>query len=223
MWPGTPPSTTCWPTRSSTSWATSWSPTVSGRRRTRYFTAANKISSGLESKLLVQNGSQAWFIEGLGDSVQSLDADALGVLYLASKSETTNAQKVLSYTNSAFAVSGRSIAKSTSTDTYNDTYAAPGPFSGFKPFIGTGAPDVMWTEGSAEMVLSDMAVGQSSTALEHVAAGDRGPDPDLRPPHGRPYGHQRHLQRRVPRVAVGRRGAWLMLATAHPTLFPSQS
>ena len=196
-----------------------------GQRSTAntYFTAANKISSGLESKLLVQNGSQAWFIEGLGDSVQSLDADALGVLYLASKNETTNAQKVLSYTNSAFAVSGRSIAKSASTGTFNDTYAAPGPFSGFKPFIGTGAPDVMWTEGSAEMVLSDLAVGQSSTALNTsllaVAAltPTSGPLMADRTVTNLTYSAEFHVW---PSAAAG---AWLMLATAHPTLFPSQS
>ena len=64
----------------------------------------------------------AWFIEGLGDNVQSLDADALGVLYLISKNETTNAQKVLAYTNNAFAVSGRSVTKSTSADTFNDAH-----------------------------------------------------------------------------------------------------
>jgi hypothetical protein len=188
-----------------------------------YFTAANKISAGIESKLLVQNGSQAWFIEGLGDNVQSLDADALGVLYLMSKNETTNAQKVLAYTNSAFAVSGRSITKSTSADTYNNTYAAPGPFSGFKPFLGTGAPDVMWTEGSAEMVLADLAVGQSSTALNtsllaiSALTPTSGPLMADRTVTNQTYSAEFHVW---PSAAAG---AWLILATAHPTLFAPQS
>ena len=196
-----------------------------GQRSTanNYFNPANKISSGIESKLLVQNGSQAWFIEGLNDNVQSLDADALGVLYLASKNETTNAQKVLVYTNSAFAVSGRSITKSTSADTYNTTYADAGPFSGFRPFIGTGAPDVMWTEGSAEMVLADLAGGQSSTALNTsllaIAAltPTSGPLMADRTVTNLAYGAEFHVW---PSAAAG---AWTMLATAHPTLFPSQS
>ena len=188
-----------------------------------YFNPANKISSGLESRLLVQNGSQAWFIEGLADSVQSLDADALGVLYLASKHETTNAQKVLAYTNSAFAVSGRSIARSAGADTYNNTYAALGPFSGFKPFLGAGAPDVMWTEGSAEMVLADLATGQSSTALSTsllaIAALTPASGPLMadRAATNMAYSAEFHVW---PSAAAG---AWLMLATAHPTLFPSQS
>jgi hypothetical protein len=195
--------------------------TSDGQRSTAntYFNAANKISSGLESKLLIQNGSQAWFIEGLGDNVQSLDADALGVLYLVSKNETTNARKVLTYANSAFAVSGRSIAKSTATDTYNTTYAATGPFSGFKPFIGTGAPDVMWTEGSAEMVLADLAAGQSSTALNTSLLAISGLTPA-----GGPLMADRTVTNLAssaefhvwPSAAAG---AWLMLAGAHPTLF----
>jgi hypothetical protein len=196
-----------------------------GQRSTAnsYFTAANKISSGIESKLLVQNGSQAWFIEGLGDSAQSLDADALGVLYLIGKGETTNAQKVLGYTNGAFAVSGRSITKSTSTDTYNNTFAASGPLSGFKPFIGTGAPDVMWTEGSAEMVLADAAAGQSSTALNTSLLAIAGLTPTSGPlmadrtVTNLTYSAEFHVW---PSAAAG---AWLILATAHPTLFPSQS
>src|ERR1700758_3485428 len=54
--------------------------TADGNRPTAntYYSAANQISAGIESKLLVHNGSTAYFIEGLGDNVQSLDADALG-------------------------------------------------------------------------------------------------------------------------------------------------
>jgi len=195
--------------------------TADGQRSTAnsYLTAANKISSGLESKLLIQNGSQAWFIEGLGDNVQSLDADALGVLYLVSRNETTNAQKVLAYANSAFAVSGRSIAKSTATGAYNNTYAAAGPFSGFKPFIGSGAPDVMWTEGSAEMVLADLAAGQSATALDTSLLAISGLTPASGPlmadrtVTNLAYSAEFHVW---PSAAAG---AWLILAAAHPTLF----
>jgi hypothetical protein len=153
--------------------------------------------------------------------VQSLDADALGVLYLASKHETTNAQKVLAYTTSAFAVAGRSITTSTSAGTYNDTYAATGPFSGFAPFIGAGAPDVMWTEGSAEMVLADRAVGQSATALDSsllaIAALTPASGPLMadRTVTDLAYSAEFHVW---PSAAAG---AWLMLAAAHPTLFAS--
>jgi hypothetical protein len=114
-----------------------------------YYNAANKISSGIESNLLVHNGSDVYFIEGLGDSIQALDADALGVMYLQDHGETNNAQKVLAYTQTAFALTGRSIVKSSDPATYNETYSAAGPFSGFAPYLGTDAPDVLWTEGTS--------------------------------------------------------------------------
>jgi hypothetical protein len=142
--------------------------TADGSRSTAntYLSAANKISGGIESKLLVHNGSTAWFIEGLDDNVQSLDADALGTLYLESHGENTVAQEVLAYATSAFAVSGRSIVRSSNPATYNMDYGAGGPFSGFRPYLGTGAPDVLWTEGSAEMQLAEASLGQSTSVVK---------------------------------------------------------
>ena len=131
-----------------------------------YFNAANKISAGIESKLLVHNGSTAYFIEGLDDNVQSLDADALGTLYLESHGENTVAQEVLAYATSAFALSGRSIVHSSDNATYNMDYAARGLLSGFRPYLGTGAPNVLWTEGSAEMQLAQASLGQSTAAVK---------------------------------------------------------
>lgn len=188
-----------------------------------YLNAANKISAGIESKLIVHSGSQAWFIEGLGDNVQSLDADALGVLYLVSKNETGVAQQVLSYTQSAFAVSGRSIAKSTSAATFNDTYAIAGPFSGFKPFVGTNAPDALWTEGSAEMELADAALSQPTATLNASLLAIYALTPTVAPlmsdrtltdPN---YSAEFHVW---PADAAG---AWFLLAQKRPTLFPKVS
>ncbi len=33
------------------------------------------------------------------------------------------------------------------------------------PYLGTGAPNVLWTEGSAEMLLADSSLGQSTSPL----------------------------------------------------------
>jgi hypothetical protein len=136
-----------------------------GSTATTYYAAASRIASGIESNLLVRSGSTAYFIEGLGDSIQALDADALGAMYLASRGESTLAQEVLAYAQSAFALSGRSIVHSSTAATYNMSYAANGPFSGFKPYLGTTAPNVLWTEGSAELLLAQALLGQSTTAL----------------------------------------------------------
>ncbi|MBV9804921.1 MAG: hypothetical protein JO130_17100, partial [Solirubrobacterales bacterium] len=42
---------------------------------TPYYTSSAKIAAAIQSLLLVHSGSTAYFIEGVGDSVQSLDAD----------------------------------------------------------------------------------------------------------------------------------------------------
>jgi hypothetical protein len=87
-------------------------------------------------------------------------------MYLQSRGETSLAAEVLAYTESAFAVSGRSITLSSAPSTYNMTYAAPGPFSGYTPYIGAGAPSVLWPEGTAELRLAAATLGQPTGALD---------------------------------------------------------
>ena len=178
-----------------------------------YSTAASKIASAIESNLLVHSGNSAYFIEGLGDTVQSLDADAIGAMYLQGRGETTTAQQVLAYANSAFALGGRSIVKSSNPLTYNETYSASGPFSGFKPYLGTGAPNVLWTEGSAEMLLAQESLGgQSIAALSQSLGAIAALTPTQAPVQADqvalsvPYGAEYHVW---PSAAAG---AWVMLA-----------
>jgi hypothetical protein len=188
---------------------------------TPYYAAATKIATAIEANLIVHSGTTAYFIEGLGDSAQSVDADALGVLYLVSRGETTLAQQVLTYAQGAFALSGRSITKSTVAASYNNTYAAPGPFSGFKPFLGTGAPDVLWTEGSAEMELADFGLGQSvpAAALNTSLLAIYALSPTFAPVMADrtvtnvTYSSEFHVW---PSTAAG---AWFLLTQSKPTLF----
>jgi hypothetical protein len=195
--------------------------TADGQRSTAntYYTSANKISAGIESKLLVHNGSSAYFIEGLGDNVQSLDADALGTLYLESHGENTVAQEVLAYTESAFALTGRSIVHSSDTATYNMDYAAKGPFSGFMPYLGTGAPNVLWTEGSAEMWLAQASLGQSTSTLSASLGAIAALTPGQAPLQADQtvtspaYGAEYHVW---PAAAAG---AWMLLAQHTAPLF----
>ena len=55
--------------------------------------------------------------------------------------------------------------RSSAVATYNETYSAPGPFSGFRPFAGGGTPDVLFIEGSAQMLAAESAVGASTSSL----------------------------------------------------------
>ena len=181
-----------------------------------YATTANKISSGIESKLLV-GGNPTYFIEGLNDSVQALDADALGAMFLQAHGETNNSQKVLTYAQSAFAVSGRSIVESSDPATYNETYAAAGPFSGFAPYIGTDAPNVIWTEGTSEMLVAAADLGQSTSSLasslQAIAAVTPGQAPVMADQTliSIPYGEEYHVW---PSAAGG---AWMLIALEDPT------
>jgi hypothetical protein len=189
-----------------------------------YWSAASRIASGIESNLLVRSGSTAYFIEGLGDNVQSLDADALGAMYLESRGEGSLAQQVATYAQGGFAVTGRSIVHSSEPSTYNTTYAAKGPFSGFKPYLGTSAPNVLWTEGSAEMLLTLQTLRQSTTALSQSLNAIAAITPSDAPLQSDqtatsiPYGAEYHVW---PAAAAG---AWMLLAGHQPAaaLFNSE-
>jgi hypothetical protein len=189
-----------------------------------YDDAAGRIAAAIDANLIVQSGSTAYFIEGLGDTVQALDVQALGVMYLQSRGETALAGQVLTYAESAFAVGGRSITLSSDPSTYNMTYSAPGPLSGFAPYIGTGAPSVLWPEGTAEVRLAAATLGQSTSTLDQGLAAFAA----LTPSQGgvllqadqtvtnAGYGVSYHVW---PAAAAG---AWQLLAQAKttPALFP---
>lgn len=126
--------------------------------------AAAAAADGLGSLLATTGG--AHFVEGVGDSVLPLDVQALGAMYLRSRGRTGLARDVVAFANARFAVSSRSIVKSAAVATYNETYAAPGPFAGYRPFAGTGTPDVLWFEGTAQMRAAEAAVGAPTARLD---------------------------------------------------------
>ncbi len=132
----------------------------------RYGSAAATIGSAIESNLIAGHGSSTHFIQGLGDTVQPLDVQAYGALFELANGENNTAKKVLSYAKSHFLVTGRSIVKSTSPATYNNTYAASGPFSGYKPYQGDAGPNVLWFEATPMLRLVTAAVGDSTSTLD---------------------------------------------------------
>ena len=189
-----------------------------------YDSAAGRIAAAIDANLIVESGSSAYFMEGLGDPVQALDVQALGAMYLNSRGQTTRAAQVLGYAESAFAVTGRSINLSSDPSTYNMTYSAPGPFSGLAPYIGTDAPNVLWPEGTAEVRLAAASLGQPTTALDEDLAALAAVTPnqggallqsDQTLTSAR-YGVSYHVW---PAAAAG---AWQLLAQAKrvPALFP---
>jgi hypothetical protein len=116
-----------------------------------YREAAEVIAKGIDSQLIVRNDELAHFRQGVNDDVVPLDTQALGIIYAMFRDDQDLAKQVYEYTQQNFPLEGRSIALSDQPESYNMTYEAKGPFRGYRPYIGKGAPDVLWFEGTAEM------------------------------------------------------------------------
>jgi hypothetical protein len=138
---------------------------------------ANKIAGGIDSRLTITPAAgQLGFVQGLNDPLRPLDAQTLGVQYLVARNRAADAAKVRAYIDAAFKVTNRTISKSSATPTYNMTYAANGPFTGYRPYA-TGGPDVLWEEGTAQALVATDLLGQDDTAqnLALAAWGAVGP------------------------------------------------
>jgi hypothetical protein len=140
-------------------------------------TAANKIAGGIDSRLTITPAAgQLGFVEGVNDALRPLDAQTLGVMYLVARNRTADAAKVRAYIDAAFKVTNRTITKSSAPANYNLTYAASGPFTGYRPYA-TGGPDVLWEEGTAQALVATDLLGQDDSAqnLALAAWGVVGP------------------------------------------------
>jgi microcompartment protein CcmK/EutM len=146
-----------------------------------YRDAANGIADGIDRQLLVQAGSSAYFRQGYGDDSRPLDTQTIGALYLVSRGQFLTAVRVRSYIESSFAVTGRSITKSSVAGVFNQTFAAAGPFSGYRPYADATGPDVLWAEGTAQVRLLRASLFDSVNALDSTirawddVAGSAGP------------------------------------------------
>jgi hypothetical protein len=138
-----------------------------GNTAKAYDATADKIATGIDASLLKTVGSTMYFQQGLDDTVHPLDAQALGVLYLINRNQAPNAGKVADYINNSFTLTNRSIVKSTVPATYNNTYAAAGPFIGYRPYADDGAPDVLWMEGTLEARFAQSLLKRSTTNLDN--------------------------------------------------------
>jgi hypothetical protein len=139
--------------------------------------AANKIANGIDTRLTITPATgQLGFVQGLNDPLRPLDAQTLGVMYLVSRNRTADAAKVRAYIDAAFKLTNRTITKSSATATYNMTYAANGPFTGYRPYA-TGGPDVLWEEGTAQALVATDLLNQDDSAqnLALIAWGLVGP------------------------------------------------
>lgn len=136
----------------------------------RYLAAARAIAAQINASLLVNDETGAHFRQGLKDDTQALDVQAFGAMYLQGTGQPALAAEVLDYAQKTFAIGDRSVTTSSKPATYNMTYAAAGPFSGYAPYVGPDAPAVRWAEGSGEMRLAQAALGQDTRVLDKSIA-----------------------------------------------------
>jgi hypothetical protein len=116
---------------------------TTGTQMTAQYTTT---ASAITSKLLVSSGSSsANFVQGLNDSRIPVDVQSLGAVFLSNRSDS-RASSVAGYLSN-FYVAPRSVGGVT--------------WSGYKPFLGSGAPDVIWSEGTIQ---SDWALHRTSAA-----------------------------------------------------------
>ncbi len=138
---------------------------VGGLSATTRATAANLIAAGIDSLLTITPASgELGFVEGTNDALRPIDAQTLGILYLLARGRYADALKVHNSIESAFKLTGRTIAKSSATATFM-TYSSSATFSAYRPYA-TGGPDVLWDEGGAEEDLVTKLVGLDHSAQD---------------------------------------------------------
>jgi hypothetical protein len=187
----------------------------------KYGTPAGTIGTAILANMVKDSGTSTHFIQGLGDLAQPLDVQALGAMFeVANANNYTAAANVLTYAKANFALTGRSITKSTDTATYNNTYAATGPFSGYKPYKDTTGPSVIVFDGTPMLRMLTAAVGQSTMTLDSwisswraVAGTSVGPLQSDQTVSNAAFGVEYHVW---PSAASA---AWVILAQQAPTFF----
>jgi hypothetical protein len=139
---------------------------------TRLHKAVTLMDTGIGAQLFTRltpatasDAGTAYFREGIDDNIRPIDVQAYGALWLLGQGRTEDAQAVINEADQTMFVTGRSIALSANPLTFNNTYSAPGPFSGYLPYADTTAPNVIWTEGTLEMLYAKRALGDATSAL----------------------------------------------------------
>jgi hypothetical protein len=189
----------------------------------RYGEVASGIAEAIDANLLVSDDSWTYFIQGLGDKVVPFDVQAYGAMYLQSRGDRDTASDVLAFAAQHFAVEKRSIVKSTDDATYNNTYAADGPFSGFRPYAEESSPDVLWFEATPMLRQAAASLGEDTTTLdgwitswtEITAKRDGGPLQSDQTLNDSAYGVEYHVW---PAAAPA---AWVLLGQNDTSFFSS--
>ncbi len=116
-----------------------------------YTLAANAIVS----KLLVQSGGQAYFVQGLDDARIALDTQTLGSVFLSLRGDP-RATQVGGYLSN-FLLSPRVVDQVT--------------WSGYRPFAASNSPNIVWSEGTVQADWALHRLGLPATAADTAVLG----------------------------------------------------
>lgn len=136
---------------------------------------------------LLEHHWDAWrgrFFQGVTtgwpDPTRALDLSSWGGLFLLAARRADLAWQARA-TLEEFRVEGAAVVRSTDPDRWNTTYAAPGPFAGYKPYLPDpgveGAPHVVWAEGTWGALLLRARLGQDVSGDVAAMVALQGADP----------------------------------------------
>lgn len=119
------------------------------------------LDAAIDRHLLAREGPAA-FRQGFEDDVRPSDAQALGILWLLAAGREDTARAVADTAEATLRVRDRAL----------DWPGAEGAwFTGYRPFAGDWAPDVLWMEGTLQLRLARGRLGAADAELD--AAIDR--------------------------------------------------
>lgn len=119
-------------------------------------TAYNAAATAIVSKLLVQAGGQAYFVQGLNDARIPLDTQTLGSVFLSLRNDG-RATQVGNWLASNLYQAPRVVSGRT--------------WSGYKPFAGSNAPNIIWSEGTIQADWALHRLGLPTTQADTAVLG----------------------------------------------------
>jgi hypothetical protein len=133
--------------------------TLGGFTRSQLTTIHTALGNAIVAKLLVVDSpTLAHFKQGVDDPQTPIDVQALGAMFLKLRGDA-RATSVANTIQAQFPVASRRVSGSSSY------------VSGYKPFTGSGVPDVIWSEGTIEAAVAlDRLNITSATATAAVTS-----------------------------------------------------
>jgi hypothetical protein len=104
-------------------------------------------------------------LQGLNDPTQPTDVQALAGFVFAGEMRE-QATRIVRQAIAAARVDDVSIVRSSDPATYNMSFAAPGPFVGFRPYLDADGPRLIWFEWTVQMRIAMDRLGIADPALD---------------------------------------------------------